>query len=223
MLRLFPWLINPKTNKALSQRPRSEEEIFAEAHTRGFDMYGPKGEGAINCVGHNHLALPGMIVRVAVGLESKIYDKDGNLKETIEPFRYYALVIGSQRGWFKGFKGDADDPAQPGSWTINKRSPCLALIVRIEPEEKRLYLDDNIWRSCERVLPDKKKERIDQIVSTELMDTEDLVALLNFHGVYGGRTGRKEYRATTGRQPGGSPDSQGTENVITLFTFCTQL
>jgi len=137
----YRFLIHPKTLQPLSDTPRPVEEIWQDAIDLGFIMYGPK-VGDVNCIDSNWFALPGMVVRVALGEATYTYDEEGELKETVEPYSYYALVTGVQRQWNTITR----------SWKLHETSGCAVQVQRID--DGRLLHDNKVWISTLKKLLD---------------------------------------------------------------------
>lgn len=196
----FHWLINPTTKRPLSTEDRSAEDIWKAGLELGYNMFGLAGEGAVTCWQGNWVALPGMIVGVMEGKETIITSDDGKTTTKIPPHTFDALVLGTQRLFNYRLK----------KWTIGEDSGCAVLVVRINHEEKRLELYHRDWIPTKLDLENLKKGRVYGIKSAQPLSVEDIVTMTSVHGVYDGKTGRRDFKIGYGRHKFTSGDDDGT-------------
>ena len=143
-------------------------QIWRAGHALGFNMFGDGKDGAIDCLGNNIVALPGMIVRVAVGVATHTYDEQGNIVATEEPYSYHALVTACQRSW---------DPIGK-SYKVAATSTCAVQVLRFDFELKRFFHDNKTWITTELALRDIRKYRVAEIITTDVLSAENIVKMV---------------------------------------------
>lgn len=202
----YDFLINPITNRPLSTKKRSLEELLALGRSIGMNQYGTGVEGEVDCVENNIVVFPGMIVEVTEGFEKIKIGEDGK-EYTVPPYKYDALVLALQRNWDKISR----------TYTICATSTCSVLVLRLDSAQKCLFFDHKEWISNWIHCRDKSKERVTAAITSDVLTAEHVVTMLDC-GIVGGHTLTLDFRVELGPHICRSDDTAGT-SLLMLLTF----